>query len=130
MMPLQAVRAAVTELEALAGRHARFLRAVVQIGGNDEQARAVGSEKVSRLGQCFVAAILSALPPALRLRLEPSVQAGFRIAYAGLFFDIIHGADFGAVGLGHVSDDLGDALVAFLVSRGLPADGERPDATA
>jgi hypothetical protein len=39
-----------------------------------------------------------------------------------LFFDLIHGTGFGAVGAAHPEParDLDDVLVAFLTARGLP----------
>jgi hypothetical protein len=90
-----AVDRAVEELLAIVDRRAGFLRAVVKIGGDDVDARRTGSERVAQLGQQFCHAVLCGRADAEAL--APRAAAAFRLVYAALFFDAIHGEDFGAV---------------------------------
>lgn len=93
-----AVDRAVAELTAIVHRRARFLRAVVQIGGDDAEARRTGSARITQLGQQFCHAILCARTEAERADLSAVAAAAFRLVYSALFFDAIHGEEFGAVG--------------------------------
>lgn len=91
---------AVEELMAIVGRRAGFLRAVVKIGGDDVDARRTGSARVAQLGQQFCHAVLCGRADAETL--APRAAAAFRLVYSALFFDAIHGDDFGAIA--HVND--------------------------
>ncbi|GGD65732.1 TetR/AcrR family transcriptional regulator [Microbacterium murale] len=90
-----AVDRAVEELMAIVSRRAGFLRAVVKIGGDDLDARRTGSERVAQLGEQFCHAILCGRTDGEVLATRAA--AAFRLVYSALFFDAIHGEDFGAV---------------------------------